>query len=247
MSDNNIKHVIGVVSGKGGVGKSMTCSLLACAMQRAGLKTGILDADITGPSIPKMFGIHGRTHMEDGKMAPAAAGCGVKLMSANLLLDREDEPVIWRGPLLNTMIKRFFEGVGWGELDVLLIDMPPGTSDVPLTVYQSLPIEGIVMISTPQSLVEMIVKKASSMAGALNIPLLALVQNFSYLSCPNCSEVIYPYGKGRGEELAGELGTKIYAQIPWVLDAAQKCDAGEVSSIVIPEIDALASALVSSI
>lgn len=185
---SNVKKVIGVVSGKGGVGKSFVTSSLACAMNKAGYKVGIMDADITGPSIPKMFGVHGQVYGTEDGMVPMAAENGIKIMSVNLLLDNEEDPVIWRGPVIAGVVKQFWNETVWGNIDYLFVDMPPGTGDVPLTVFQSLPVDGIVVVTSPQELVQMIVKKAYNMADMMHIPVLGVVENFSYLECPDCGK-----------------------------------------------------------
>ena len=183
---SNIKHVIGVVSGKGGVGKSFVTTSLAVQMAKAGYKVGVLDADITGPSIPKMFGLHEQIVGDDRGMIPAETKEGIKVMSINLLMDDEEAPVIWRGPVIAGVVKQFWNETVWGEIDYLFVDMPPGTGDVPLTVFQSLPVNGIVIVTSPQELVQMIVKKAVNMADMMDIPVLGVVENYSYLQCPDC-------------------------------------------------------------
>ena len=184
---SSVKHVIGVVSGKGGVGKSLVTALMAVKINEKGKHTAILDADITGPSIPKAFGLgtDGLSVTEDGMMVPATTATGIDIMSANLLLDKDTDPVIWRGPVISGVVTQFWTDVAWGELDYLFVDMPPGTGDVPLTVFQSLPVEGIVIVTSPQDLVRMIVKKAYNMAGQMDIPVLGIVENYSYLVCPD--------------------------------------------------------------
>ena len=183
---SNVKHVIGIVSGKGGVGKSFVTASLANRMAKKGYKVGILDADITGPSIPKMYGLKGAAQANDSGIFPMETKNGIKVMSINLLLPTEDTPVIWRGPILGNMVKQFWTDVIWGDVDYLFVDMPPGTGDVPLTVFQSLPIQGIVIVTSPQDLVSMIVKKAYNMAGMMKVPVLGLVENYSYVKCPDC-------------------------------------------------------------
>ena len=225
---SSIKHVIGIVSGKGGVGKSLVTSELAVLLRKQGYKVGILDADITGPSIPKVFGVHGQaTGNEDG-IFPFETKTGIEVMSVNLILDSEETPVIWRGPVIAGVVKQFWNEVVWGELDYLLVDMPPGTGDVPLTVFQSLPVDGIVIVTSPQELVGMIVKKAYNMASMMNIPVLGLVQNMSYVLCPDCGKKIYIYGEGRGEETAKELNIPAYASLPIIPEIASLCDAGNI-------------------
>lgn len=225
---SSIKHVIGSVSGKGGVGKSLVTSELAVLLRKQGYKVGILDADITGPSIPKVFGVHGQAvGCEDG-IFPFETKTGIKVMSVNLILDNEESPVIWRGPVIAGVVKQFWNEVVWGEIDYLLVDMPPGTGDVPLTVFQSLPVDGIVVVTSPQELVGMIVKKAYNMAQMMNIPVIGLVQNMSYVLCPDCGKKIYIYGEGRGEETAKELNIPAYASLPIIPEIASLCDAGSI-------------------
>ena len=211
---SNVKKVIGVVSGKGGVGKSFVTSSLACAMNKAGYKVGIMDADITGPSIPKMFGVHGQVYGTEDGMVPMAAENGIKIMSVNLLLDNEEDPVIWRGPVIAGVVKQFWNETVWGDIDYLFVDMPPGTGDVPLTVFQSLPVEGIVIVTSPQDLVRMIVKKAYNMAGQMDIPVLGIVENYSYLVCPDCGRKISVFGESHIDEVAEELGVPVIGKMP---------------------------------
>jgi len=225
---SHIKRVIGVVSGKGGVGKSLVTSLLAVMAQREGLRTAILDADITGPSIPKAFGLHG--HAESGKngLYPVISTAGVSVMSLNLLTKNETDPVVWRGPLIAGAVKQFWTDVVWGDIDVMFIDMPPGTGDVPLTVFQSIPVDGIVIVTSPQELVGMIVEKAVKMAGMMNIPVLALVENMSYVTCPDCGKEIRLFGESHIEQIAGKHGIETLARIPVDPSLSAACDAGEI-------------------
>ena len=225
---SHVKHVLGIVSGKGGVGKSLVTSELAVLLSKKGYKVGILDADITGPSIPKMFGIHEQALGNDQGILPATTPGGIKIISINMMLDDEETPVIWRGPVLAGVVKQFWNEVVWGELDYLLVDMPPGTGDVPLTVFRSLPVSGIVIVTSPQELVEMIVKKAYNMAKQMNIPVVGLVQNMSYLLCPDCGRKIYIYGEGKGEEMAKMLDIPSYASLPIEPKIAQLCDQGAI-------------------
>ena len=212
---SNIKHVIGVVSGKGGVGKSFVTSSLAVNMAKKGYKVGILDADITGPSIPKMFGAHDQIlGDENGLMHPYETKEGIKLISVNLLMDNEEDPVIWRGPVIAGVVKQFWNETVWGDIDYLFVDMPPGTGDVPLTVFQSLPVEGIVIVTSPQDLVRMIVKKAYNMAGQMDIPVLGIVENCSYLECPDCGRKISVFGESHIDEVAEELGVPVIGKMP---------------------------------
>ena len=211
---SEIKHVIGVVSGKGGVGKSFVTASLANQMAQKGFRVGILDADITGPSIPKMYGLHGPAQADDQGIYPMEAKNGIKVMSVNLLLPQEDEPVIWRGPILANMVKQFWTEVIGGDLDYLFVDMPPGTGDVPLTVFQSLPVEGIVIVSSPQDLVKMIVKKAYKMAQMMNIKVLGLVENYSYIVCPDCGKKLQVFGESHIDEIAAELQIDVLGKMP---------------------------------
>lgn len=215
---SDIKKVIGVVSGKGGVGKSMVTASLARMMRRNGCKVGILDADITGPSIPKMYGIHDKAMGDESGIYPREAKDGTKIMSINLLLENESDPVIWRGPVIANVVTQFWTDVKWGELDYLFVDMPPGTGDVPLTVFQSLPVDGVVIVSSPQDLVKMIVKKAYGMARQMNIPVLGMVENYSYLVCPDCGKKISVFGESRVKEIADELDIPVLGEMP--IDAA---------------------------
>ena len=211
---SDVKHVIGVVSGKGGVGKSFVTGSLANAMAAKGYKVGILDADITGPSIPKMYGLTGAAQADDNGIYPMETANGIKVMSINLLLPTEDTPVIWRGPVLANMVKQFWTDVVWDKIDYLFVDMPPGTGDVPLTVFQSLPVEGIVIVTSPQDLVRMIVKKAYNMAGQMDIPVLGIVENYSYLECPDCGRKISVFGESHIDEVAEELGVPVIGKMP---------------------------------
>jgi len=210
----HVKKVIGVISGKGGVGKSMVTASLARLMREHGYSVGILDADITGPSIPKMYGVHEHAVGTEQGMFPCIAKDETRIMSVNLLLDSEDTPVIWRGPIIAGVVKQFWEEVLWGDLDYLFVDMPPGTGDVPLTVFQSLPLDGVVIVTSPQDLVQMIVKKAYHMAEAMNIPVLGIVENYSYLACPDCGKKINVFGESRIDEIAADLGIKVLGKMP---------------------------------
>ena len=228
---SHIKKVIGVVSGKGGVGKSLVTCLLAAGCAKAGLKVGVLDADITGPSVPKSFGVHSRA-MQDGEcLLPAVTDGGIKLMSINLLLESESAPVVWRGPVISGVINQFWSDVRWGELDYLFVDMPPGTGDVPLTAFQSLPIEGIVIVTSPQDLVKMIVKKAFNMAEMMKIPVLGIVENYSYVKCPDCGKEIKVFGESHIDEIAAELKVPVLGKMPIDMDYATKADGGFFAAI----------------
>lgn len=224
---SNVKKVIGVVSGKGGVGKSMITASLATLMQQQGYQTGILDADITGPSIPKMFGVKGPAQGTEDGIYPEEAQNGTKVMSINLLMEDEEAPVIWRGPVISNMVKQFWSDVMWGELDFLFVDMPPGTGDVPLTVFQSLPIDGIVVVTSPQDLVSMIVKKAYHMAKTMNIPIIGIVENYSFIKCPDCGKEIKVFGESHIDEIAGTLGLEVLGKVPIEPEYASAADAGE--------------------
>ena len=216
----HVKKVIGVVSGKGGVGKSMVTASLARLMRMQGYSVGILDADITGPSIPKMYGVHEHAMGTEQGMFPCIAMDETRIMSVNLLLDTEDTPVIWRGPIIAGVVKQFWNEVLWGDLDYLFVDMPPGTGDVPLTVFQSLPLDGVVIVTSPQDLVQMIVKKAYNMAVAMDIPVLGIVENYSYLKCPDCGKKIHVFGESHIDEIAAELGVKVLGKMPIDADLA---------------------------
>lgn len=212
---SNVKKVIGVVSGKGGVGKSLITSMLATLLNRKGLKTAILDADITGPSIPKMFGINKRAEAMDEKfLLPAISKTGIEIMSINLLLESDTDPVVWRGPVIAGAVKQFWTDVVWGEVDYMFVDMPPGTGDVPLTVFQSLPVDGIIVVASPQDLVSMIVGKAVKMANMMNIPVLALVENMSYLECPYCGKKINVFGESKIDLTAKKYGVELTVKLP---------------------------------
>lgn len=222
---NDIKHVIGVVSGKGGVGKSLVTSTLAVLLQRMGYKVGILDADITGPSIPKTFGIETKVYQNEMGIIPAQTKSGIKIMSINLLLPDAESPVIWRGPVIAGAVKQFWQDVVWGELDYLLVDCPPGTGDVPLTVFQSLPLSGAVIVTSPQDLVSMIVKKAYNMAQMMNIPVLGMIENMSYVVCPECGEQFKIFGSG-SETVAQEVGVDLLGKMPIDIMVARLVDSG---------------------
>lgn len=223
---SKVKKIIGVVSGKGGVGKSLVTSMLAVMAQRQGYNTAILDADITGPSIPKAFGIHEHaTGNEDG-LFPVMTKTGIRLMSLNLLVENETDPVVWRGPIIAGTVKQFWTDVIWGDVDYMFIDMPPGTGDVPLTVFQSIPIDGIVIVASPQELVGMIVEKAVIMAGMMNIPVLALVENMSYITCPDCGKTIHVFGESHIESIAEKHSISTVAKLPIDPKLAAACDQG---------------------
>ena len=225
---SNVKKVIGVVSGKGGVGKSLVTSMLASAMQARGNACAVLDADITGPSIPKSFGIKTRAKADETGLLPEESNTGIKIMSVNLLLESEDSPVVWRGPVISGVIQQFWKDVAWGDVDYMFVDMPPGTGDVSLTVFQNLPVDGIVIVTTPLDLVTMFVKKAYNMAKLMNIPVLGLVENMSYVVCPDCGKSINVFGESKLEEVAKELDVPVLARIPIDPKTAALVDKGAV-------------------
>lgn len=225
-----VKNMIAVMSGKGGVGKSSVSALLAVSLARRNFRVGILDADITGPSIPKMFGLREQPNMRNKFMYPVESSLGIKIISINLLLQKEDEPVIWRGPILSGAVKQFWTDVAWGELDYLVVDLPPGTGDVPLTVMQSLPLTGFIIVTSPQDLAAMIVKKTYNMAKQLNVPILGIVENMSYLKCPDCGSEIKLFGEGSGSLLARETGIPLLEKLPVDPALAVLCDQGRIES-----------------
>ena len=237
---SRIKKIIGVVSGKGGVGKSSVTMMLAVAMSRRGHKVGILDADATGPSIPKAFGLHTGTIVgDDNGMIPAETATGIRVMSVNLLVEEEEKPVVWRGPVIAGVITQFYTDVSWGDVDYLFIDMPPGTGDVPLTVFQSLPVDGIVIVTSPQELVSMIVQKSMTMAEMMQIPVVGLVENFSYFVCPDCGKEHHIFGESRIDDVAAKNNTQLLARLPFNPDVAALCDKGNAEML---NTDALANA-----
>lgn len=229
---SDVKHVIGIVSGKGGVGKSFVTASLANRMAAKGFKVGILDADITGPSIPKMYGLKGAAKADDNGIYPMETQNGIKVISINLMLPTEDTPVIWRGPILANMVKQFWTDVVWDKLDYLFVDMPPGTGDVPLTVFQSLPVDGIVIVSSPQDLVRMIVKKAYNMAEMMKIPVLGIVENYSYVKCPDCGKEIKIFGESHIDEIAQELKVPVLGKMPVEAAFAEKADEGNFHQVM---------------
>lgn len=226
-----VKKVIGVVSGKGGVGKSLLTSMLAVGMTRKGYTCGILDADITGPSIPKAFGVHDKLEGCEEGILPARSEGGVQMVSINLVLPNEDDPVIYRGPIIAETVKQFWSDVVWDDVDFMFVDMPPGTGDVPLTVFQSLPVDGIVVVTTPQDLVSMIVTKAVKMAEMMHIPVLGLVENYSYFRCPDCGKEHAIFGESHIERVAADLGLKVLARLPIDPAVAAACDAGRIEEL----------------
>lgn len=227
---SRIKKVIGVVSGKGGVGKSLVTSLLAVLAKRKGYKTAIMDADITGPSIPKAFGLHGHAEASEWGLFPVKTAAGISVMSLNLLMKNETDPVVWRGPLISGAVKQFWTDVIWSDVDYMFIDMPPGTGDVALTVFQSIPVDGIVIVASPQELVGMIVEKAVNMAKMMDVPVLALVENMSYITCPDCGKEIHVFGESHIDEIAQKHGVETVARMPIDPALAAACDAGTIES-----------------
>ncbi len=233
INNEGVKKVIAIVSGKGGVGKSLVTSMLAVHSAKNGKKTAILDADITGPSIPKSFGIHEKA-MADATgtvIYPAVTRNGVKLMSVNLLIENESDPVIWRGPVIASAVKEFWENVEWADTDCMFIDCPPGTGDVPLTIFQSLPVDGIIVVTSPQELVSMIVEKAVNMAKMMNVPVLGLVENMSYFECPDCGKIHHIYGESHIEEIAKANGIEHIAKLPMDPKTASMVDAGNAEQL----------------
>lgn len=242
---SHIGKVIAVVSGKGGVGKSLVTSSLAVAMRRMGKKVGVLDADITGPSIPTAFGLDIRAVGDGESIFPELTPGGIKIISLNLLLENKGDPVVWRGSLLGGVVKQFWTDVRWGELDYLFIDMPPGTGDVPLTVFQSIPVDGIVVVTSPQDLVSLIVTKAVRMAEMMNKPILGVVENYSYFQCPNCGEKHYIFGKSNLEQVAAELQVKVLAQIPMDPAMAAAMDQGAMETMEHNYLEPVADAILA--
>ncbi len=227
---SRISKVIGVVSGKGGVGKSMTSAMLAVAMRRKGYSVGVLDGDITGPSIPKLFGIHGKAMADQDGIWPIQSRTGIQVMSINLLLDNEEDPVVWRGPVIAGAVKQFWQDVIWQDVDFMFVDMPPGTGDVPLTVFQSLPVDGIIVVASPQELVGMIVAKAVNMAQMMNVPILGIVENMSYFTCPDCGKKIQIFGESHVDEIAANHGLEVLAKVPMDPALAQAADTGMIET-----------------
>lgn len=225
---SDVKKVIAVISGKGGVGKSMVTSMLAQDMNGRGYRTAILDADLTGPSIPQGFGVHQHAENSEEGLLPVLTQDGIKIMSINLLLEKENQPVIWRGPMIGGAVKQFWTDVIWGDVDFMFVDMPPGTGDVALTVFQSLPVDGLIIVTSPQELVSMIVGKAVNMAKHMNIPIVGIVENMSYIDCPDCKKRIYMFGESHVDETAAEFGLKVLGKLPLKPEVAAAYDAGEI-------------------
>ncbi len=240
---SSVKRVIAVASGKGGVGKSFVTAMLAVAASRRGLATGILDADITGPSMPKSFGIEGGTVQSEHGIEPSVSNGGIRIMSLNMLIEDPSSPVVWRGPVIAGAVKQFWTDVHWGDLDVMFVDMPPGTGDVPLTVFQSLPVDGVVVVSSPQKLVELIVGKSVKMAQMMGKKTLGLVENMSYFTCPNCSARHSVFGESTADEIAARFGIPNTLKLPVDPAFARAIDAGAAESLNLPEIEDFVSAI----
>ena len=240
---SSVGKVFAVVSGKGGVGKSLVCGLTACALSRKGLKTAVLDADITGPSIPKLFGIRKKALGSEMGILPVRTAGGIEIMSVNLLLENEADPVVWRGPSIAGTVRQFWTDVVWNGIDVMLVDMPPGTGDVPLTVFQSLPVDGIIVVTSPQELVSMIVSKAVRMAILMKIPIVGLVENLSYFKCPCCDQETRLFGESHVDAVAKEFGLPVLARLPVSPEAAAACDAGAIESFSADWMDGVAKKL----
>ncbi len=237
---SDIKKVIGIVSGKGGVGKSSVTSQLAVLTARHGYKTAILDADITGPSIPKAFGIAEKAYGTEDGLLPVKTKTGIEVMSINLLLENDTDPVVWRGPVIAGTVKQFWTDVIWGEVDFMFVDMPPGTGDVPLTVFQSLPLDGIIVVTSPQDLVSMIVKKAVKMAELMNVPIIGIVENMSYFECPDCGKRHSIFGESKIDEIAASYGIEAVAKLPINTEIASACDKGDVEQLSASELQKMA-------
>ena len=242
-ANSRVKKVFGVVSGKGGVGKSLITSLMGVIMRRRGHSVAILDADVTGPSIPKAFGVHGQLMGTDEGIYPAVSATGIEMVSLNLLLDKDTDPVVWRGPVIAGTVKQFWTDVMWGDVDFMFVDMPPGTGDVPLTVFQSLPLDGILIVTSPQALVGMIVEKAVNMAKMMDIPALAIVENMSYFQCDQCGKAHNIFGPSRVEEIAQRSGIGATARLPIDPALAAACDKGMVEMVEAPWLEGIADLL----
>lgn len=245
---NEVAYVVGVMSGKGGVGKSLVTGLLACALRIAGHEVGILDADVTGPSIPKMFGITERPDVCELGMFPVKTASGIAAISINMFLQNPDDAVIWRGPLISNTVKQFWKDVFWGKLDYLLVDLPPGTADVPLTVMQSLPLDCVIIVTSPQELAAMVVRKAVDMCNKMSVPILGLVQNMAWLKCPKCGDIVYPFGKSNGEQVAQEMGIPYLLDLPIDPEISARSDAGTIEEYsanpIVDKIDLITNGLI---
>ena len=243
--NSHIQKTIAVASGKGGVGKSSVSALLASEIRKRGFKVGILDADVTGPSIPKLFGLKGVPSMLGSQLLPEISASSIRVMSLNLLLENEDDPVIWRGPLLAGVIKQLWKDVLWGEIDYMVIDLPPGTGDIPLTAFQSLPIDGVVIVSTPQELSELIVKKAVTMVRMFNIPILGLIENMSWIKCPNCAERIQPFGPSRADAIAESMELDLLGSLPLDPEVSIHGDRGTIESYSCVELQSIVDGILN--
>ena len=243
---SKVGKVIAVASGKGGVGKSFVTTMLAVAAMKKGLKVGILDADITGPSIPKAFGLAGGSYQTEDGIEPSITNCGIKVISLNMLVEDPSDPVVWRGPVIAGVVKQFWSDVHWGELDVMFVDMPPGTGDVPLTVFQSLPVDGVVVVTSPQDLVEMIVSKSVKMAGLMKKPVLGLVENMSYLKCPDCGKTINVFGESKAAALAKKFAIPETVRLPIDPAFSASIDVGAAETIEIPDFEAFAARILGA-
>ena len=243
VEGTKVKHMIGVVSGKGGVGKTLVTSLMACAAQRLGNTVGIFDGDITGPSIPKSFGLRGPVRANPMGILPVQTDSGIQVMSTNFLLPNEDDPVVWRGPVIAGVIQQFWNEVVWGELDYMFIDMPPGTGDVPLTVFQTLPLDGIVIVTSPQELVSMIVRKAVKMANDMGVPVFGIVENYSYFECPDCGKQHKIFGDSHVDEVADKYGIQLVAKLPIDPSVAEAVDAGKIETLDSPVMEQFVQAI----
>lgn len=239
---SSVKKVIGIVSGKGGVGKSLVTSLLACKLNRDGKRTAILDADITGPSIPEAFGLgDARVTGDDNSINPVITDHGIQIISMNFLLEHQNDPVIWRGPVIAGAVKQFWTDVNWNDVDIMFVDMPPGTGDVPLTVFQSLPIDGIIVVSSPQQLVRVIVEKAVNMAQTMKIPVIGLIENMSYVKCPKCGEEIKVFGESNIDAIAKSYNLPVLARIPLERETSLAVDNGDIENLNVDYVDAAAA------
>ncbi len=247
LKNDLIKKTIAIASGKGGVGKSSISALLSVFLRKKGYKVGLMDADITGPSIPRMFGAHERPHVVDQKIQPVITKTGIKMISLNLFLENEEDPVIWRGPLVTKTIKQFWEDVDWDELDFMIIDLPPGTSDATLTVAQSIPLSGMVLVTSPQELALMIVKKALGMAEKMNIKLFGIVENMSYVICPKCGEKISIFGEGKAEKAAEEKNIPFFGKLPIDPTFSRLCDEGKIEDFDMTLFDEIGKNFLNSI
>ncbi len=242
-SSSHISKHIGIVSGKGGVGKSLVTALLAIQMQTKVKNCAILDADITGPSIPQMFGLTERLQGDENGIIPAETLTGIEVVSTNLLMENPEEPVVWRGPVISGLVKQFYSEVNWKDVDYMFIDLPPGTGDVPLTVFQSLPLDGIIIVTTPQDLVSMVVKKAVHMAEKMDVKIIGIIENMSYVICPHCSQKVELFGQKRSQNLAEQLGLTMLAQLPIDPQLAQSCDEGQIEEAKRPDLSAAIAAI----